>query len=182
MNFLNDVGAKLSKFVNKATLLGFFILFATVFSGTVQAAKPGDRVGDWFYNCDADSNAGKGICYISQTLQRKQGTRQLRLMTANIGRLFKDKKIWLVTLLPLDAWRVDVQSPVTIDVDKKKSVAGKIDTCFVEACRARFVLNRKAVSSIMRGTAAGVSFKLITGKPVRIELSLKGITNALGNL
>ena len=179
MNCRSDAKIEMDKRVNWVLLLRCAVVFVVMFSGVAQAAKPGDRIGDWLYVCDANINAAKGTCYISQNVEANKGKKRLILATGNIGYLFRDKKMGLVTLLPLDAWRVDIQSPVRIDVDEKKRFVGKIDTCFPDACRARFALDRFDLTAFMRGKVMGVSFKLITGKPVRIELSLKGITKAV---
>ncbi len=165
-----------------ARLIAVIAMLLAVPSGGLEAADPGERIGDWFYNCDADTNTAKGPCYITQTSEKKLPTETVRLVTANIGYLFNDKKIWLVTLFPLRSWHLDIQQPLTIDVDGNQQISGKIDTCFESGCRARFVLNRNILTAFIKGNAAGVSFKVITGKPIRLELSLKGIAKALRTL
>ena len=164
------------------SVVGAVCLLLAYSGNGLQAAEPGERIGDWFYKCGPATEPKKSRCYISQTVENLKGKQSTRLLLTNVGYFFSDEKLWLVTFLPLETWKVAVQQQFFIDVDKEPLLQGKVDTCFRTGCRTGFLIEGNSLMALKKGKVAVFSFVTLQGKKVRIGISLKGFARALKTL
>ena len=164
------------------SVVGVVWLLLAYSGNGLQAAEPGERIGDWVYICEPANEPKKSSCYISQKAGITENNQSIRLLMTSVGYLFSDEKLWLVTFLPLETWSAAVQQQFSLDVDKKPLLQGKIDTCFTTGCRTAFLLEGNSLMALKKGNVAGFSFVTLQGKKIRIGISLKGFTRALKTL
>ena len=148
----------------------------------LQAAEPGERIGDWVYICEPANKPKKSSCYISQKAGVTENNQPIRFLMTSVGYFFSDEKLWLVTFLPLETWSPAVRQQFSLDVDKKPLLQGMIDTCFRMVCRTGFLIEGNPLMTLKKGKEASFSFVTLQGEKQRIGISLKGFTKALKTL
>ncbi len=84
-----------------------------------------------------------------------------------------------VFVLPLGIY---LPPGLTLQIDKGQVYEMALEICGRKGCRVRFGIDDKLLGLFKSGSIAEVAFQNGVRKPMRVPLSLKGFTAALGQL
>jgi len=144
--------------------------------------KPGDKFGEWTYQCDSlPKDAPKDAhpaCYVSQArVSTNERGEQTRVLLVNLSKVGAERQPALFVFLPFG---VAVQQDVAVTVESSNiGLQGRVDTCLPAGCRVPFLLQREAQDLLRKNKTLWVSFAPIGGKNVRVEVPLDGFGAAL---
>ncbi len=138
----------------------------------------GKQYGDWLKECEVfveAENKEVEICQLVQALVDEK-SKQVMLKAA-IGFVPNKKEAVLVVSLPLGIF---LPPGVEMRVDDKGKVARiPVNTCLPAGCQAGSALDDEFTGRLKAGNKLYLVFANPVGKPVKAELSLKGMTAGL---
>ncbi|WP_078486194.1 invasion associated locus B family protein [Solemya velesiana gill symbiont] len=144
---------------------------------TLAAPKPGDRFGNWVYECETKSE--KAICALTQTVTLKNN--QARILKLTLGRLGKENKLMLVALLPLG---IHLPAGVAGKIDNANQFPLTLHTCTQNGCEAVIEVDQHLRWKMKAGKEFFLGFKANPTPPtITIKTSLDGTSaglNAIG--
>jgi invasion protein IalB len=154
----------------------FIVPFIVLSSAPVHAAlQTGQQFKDWVSRCEA--GAGSQVCFIEQSLVAGKEEKQ-RVLSVQIG--YYQKKVIGNFVLPLG---VLLQHGAKIVVDGFEfSKPVPFTYCDQAGCSASFQLDEKLIDMLKKGKAMEITAKGLNGKDFSLPVSLKGFTEAFGEL
>ncbi|OOZ00459.1 invasion associated locus B family protein [Solemya velum gill symbiont] len=138
----------------------------------------GKQYGDWLKECEIfveAENKEVEICQLVQALVDEK-SKQVMLKAA-IGYVPNQKEAVMVVSLPLGIF---LPPGVQMRVDGQGKVATiPVNTCLPAGCQAGSALDAEFTGRLKKGNKLTMIFANPAGKPVKAELSLKGMTAGL---
>jgi len=150
--------------------------------GTAEPTPPLTKVvkeetfGDWLYTCVEPPGGDPIRCAISQEISRAETNTILFLW-----RIAEDGSGGLVSYwqTPTD---IHVDRGLTLDAGTPKPLTIPFQTCTTKGCQATAKLGSDFLQTLSTTTKAKVTLYLLTGRGVAIDLSVKGLPEALSAL
>lgn len=137
-------------------------------------ATPGDRFGDWGYEC-RDLGADARACALVQTHAFGEG--DARSVRFNISRPAEGGGLGMTVVVPLGT---HLPNGVRGDVDGKNEFTFTPLTCVAQGCIATVPLDVGLIEAMKAGRVLNLRFYTHAGRQqVRVAGSLKGITGGL---
>jgi invasion protein IalB len=138
----------------------------------------GHNFENWTGKCEVSHDAKgkeKGLqCFIFQNLVLKSGGQ--RVLHVAIGYLPELKDPVALFTLPLG---ISLPPGVSLQVDDGEPMRFPVERCETGGCRAGIKLDEQFVKELENGTSAEVIFDDAARQPIKVPLSLKGLTAGL---
>ncbi len=171
----------------QAPILAFGLGLATATVGAAQVRAPEptpdattETFGDWTVVCTSPPAAtSERLCEVGITMSLRGQTAPVARIA--FGRQAKDKPMRIVALVPPN---VSIAPGVTISPDPGKPGTMLVyKTCLPGGCVADADLAKDSIASFRNRPKPGqIAFNDASGKPVTLELSFKGLDQALDAL
>jgi invasion protein IalB len=152
-----------------------------------DTTAPGTGGGDgkvfenWTLKCESakepQAPATANQCFIFQNLVLKEGGQ--RVMHIAIGYLPDNTEPVALLTLPLG---ISLPPGAALTVDTGEPVRFPIERCEPSGCRAGIKIDAKLLERLQKGNKAEVTFHDGSRRPIKVPLSLKGITAGLAAL
>ncbi|MES9870954.1 MAG: invasion associated locus B family protein [Sedimenticola sp.] len=141
-----------------------------------SAPKPGDRFGNWIYECETRDQ--KEVCAITQTITIKEN--QARVLKLTLGKLGKENRLVLAALLPLGIY---LPAGVAGKVDGANQFPITLRTCTQHGCEAVIQVDDHLRWKMKAGKELIIGFVTRPGTGTfTIPVSLEGTTAGLDAL
>lgn len=160
---------------------GIFLIFGLLllpaFTDPAAAQNPhGKRFGSWQIGCNSATGAPSQCQMVQNVFLKETGQPVLQSV---IGFIEGAPAPIGVFILPLGIY---LPHGLTLQVDKGQTYEMALEICSKKGCRVRFSIDAKLLQALKGGSVAEVGFQTGSQKPLKIPLSLKGFTAALGQL
>lgn len=159
----------------RSIIISLFLAAFQIGSAMAETSqiKAGTAFGNWVFQCSAVAqNATK--CALVQTIVA--GADKHKIAQIQFVEPVEGSSPQMSLLLPLG---LDLQSPVTVQIDTAKPVALAPKTCIKSGCLFAVGLDATFAASLAAGTKLSVQFSLANGKKdVGFGGSLTGLTDA----
>ena len=144
------------------------------------AQKVGEKFGSWTFQCTA-VEANKTRCALMQELMLKVGDQpRRRLLRASLTPIANG--FLLETLLPLG---IEIPQGTTVKVDQGKLTRMTLQRCVKTGCVATMNVTGSMLTAFKKGQNLEVTFFARSPeglKPVKVPVSLKGVSEGLSQL
>ena len=157
-----------------------FFLFTLV--GLLSLSKTNAQVphaqifGDWRIHCNSATGAPSKCQMFQNVIVKETGQPVLQMMVGYIRDV--PSPVGVVTL-PLGVY---LPQGLTLQVDDGQTYEMAFEFCSAKGCRVRFSIDDALLSTFKDGSTAKFKSYNNMRKPVRIPVSLKGFTAAIGHL
>ncbi len=140
--------------------------------------KDGKVMGDWKITCTKGEKDKKSTCTALQAITVKQDDKDVTVATYQF--LYNEKKeLKLIQILPQG---VLLQQGTKIMVDKKMIAPGKFTICQTGVCYAAVDVTNTDLQTLTSNEQAAVCFLNGEGKQVNINMSTKGLKDAINTI
>lgn len=150
-----------------------------------ESARPtalSETFGNWQINCQSTADSKENVQQVCQMSQQQTDSKSGRMVM-----LFaidkpdaKTKTAAATAILPFG---VDLNTPLSLQVDEIEIAKGNYVTCLPQGCLARFSVNPAMLTSLIKGKAAQLSMKAFSAEePTNFTLSLEGFASAASRL
>jgi invasion protein IalB len=146
------------------------------------------RYSDWTYQCllptKHTENVAEPKCDISQSVQAKQNGTNIELFNITLIRANdKSEKVeWaLVILIPIGL-SIHLPSDFGLIVGKRKPFLTRFRNCNAQGCQVLIPADNSLLNNLKHANNGAGLFRMLNGKVIRVEFSLKGFTKAFNAL
>ena len=154
-----------------------FMLLGLSLASTANAQNPHAKIfGDWRIRCNSATGAPSKCQMFQNVVVKETGQPILQMVIAYINDV--PSPVGVVTL-PLGVY---LPQGLTLQVDKGQTYEMAFEICSAKGCRVRFSIDDALLGTFKGGTTAEITSYNTMRKPVRIPISLKGFTAAVGQL
>lgn len=158
-------------------VLVFAVVIKLALLSSAVAQNPHAKIfGDWRIRCNSATGA-PAQCQMFQNVVVKDSGKPI-LQTA-VGYLPDVATPVGAITLPLG---VNLPPGLTLQIDKGQTYELAYEVCSRNGCHVRFSIDEKLLAAFKSGSSAEIAFYNGARKRVRIPVSLKGFTAALGQL
>lgn len=150
-----------------------------------ESARPtalSETFGTWQINCQSTPDSKDNVQQVCQMSQQQTDSKSGRMvMLFAIDKAdAKTKTAAATAILPFG---VDLNTPLSLQVDEIEIAKGNYVTCLPQGCLARFSVNPAMLSTLIKGKAAQLSMKAYSAEePTNFTLSLEGFASAASRL
>ncbi|NKC16174.1 MAG: hypothetical protein GKR94_29405 [Gammaproteobacteria bacterium] len=146
------------------------------------------QYSDWTYQCLVPSKQAAEVqqpeCEIAQSVRAQQNGANIELF--NVALIHADDKAgkvkWaLVVWMPLGL-DIHLPSDFGLIVGKKKPFLTRFRHCNAQGCQVVIPADHSLLTNLKRANNGAGLFRLLNGKVIRVEFSLKGFTKAFNAL
>ncbi|MBI0001746.1 invasion associated locus B family protein [Bartonella sp. W8122] len=139
--------------------------------------------GDWRLRCieseavsDVTSSKQCEIIRIAQIQETDIAVTILTLSLTMISNENAKQQLAMTNIGPLNIYLPD---QLEYKIDGKSALKAPFNTCNEAGCWSQQILDQKTIDALRKGKIAQAKFRMITGQPVTVEFTLKGISAAL---
>lgn len=183
------------KFVKFATCSLVFVYLAHAQVNPSDAASgrqnfkiQSRQYDDWTYQCllptKQAEDESEPKCEISQSVQAEQNGTNVELF--NVALIRADDKAgkvkWALVILTPLGLNIHLPSDFGLIVGKKKPFLTRFRNCNAQGCQVVIPADNSLLRSLKRANNGAGLFRLLNGKVIRVEFSLKGFTKAFNAL
>jgi invasion protein IalB len=138
-----------------------------------------ETFGDWTVACGTPAGTGERVCEVGITIALRGQSAPIARIA--FGRQAKDKPMRIVALVPPN---VVIAPGVTISPEPgKTSLTLAYRSCMPGGCLAEIDLGKDQIQTFRNRSKPGqIAFNDAAGKPINLELSFKGLDQALDAL
>ncbi|MBI4030339.1 MAG: invasion associated locus B family protein [Proteobacteria bacterium] len=163
--------------LKKSFFVAFCLLMLQVPAATAQTQKDknADKREDlWQIRCSAEENDPARECEIFQRLITTEGGQ--RVAEFAVGHPKEDPHARGVVILPLGILLTD---DIEMQIDDNEKFRFKARYCTNQGCFAFIALEEKLLDMLKKGNRAKIECTAFNGKPIKINISLKGFAESL---
>jgi len=160
-------------FIRIPAVLSLLAVLCFFFSAQGKANPPPDD-DVWQVRCSAEENDPSRECEIFQRLITTEGGQ--RVAEFAVGFPKEEPHARGVIILPLGILLTD---DIEMQIDDNEKFRFKARYCTNQGCFAFIALDDKILGMLKKGTRAKIECKAFNGKPININMSLKGFTASL---
>lgn len=161
----------------RTCLFAFLIAAAGLSAAPAVGQNPHGKIfGDWRVRCNSAAGAPSKCQMFQNVVVKETGQPVLQAVVGYIENVAPPVGVFT---LPLGVY---LPPGLTLQVDKGQTYEMAIEMCGRNGCRVRFSIDDALLGTFKAGSIAEVAFHSGNRKPVKIPLSLKGFTAALGQI
>lgn len=167
-----------------AALLGLAVALSTA-PAAAQDTKPGatdaepkvgQRIGDWFFQCQALS-ANENICGLIQSISDNRTKRQIVAVAVRYAGKGKNQRLGMFVTAPLGIF---LGSGIGGKIDDEKQFKFNLQSCSQRGCQAGIEIKGKQLAALKKGKRLIIGFKArADAKTIAVPVSLTGFSDGL---
>ena len=154
-----------------------FVLFGLLPLTSASAQNPHAKIyGDWRIRCNSATGAPSKCQMFQNVVVKETGQPILQMVVGYLADV--PSPVGVITL-PLGVY---LPQGLTLQIDKGQTYEMAFEICSAKGCRVRFSIDDTLLGVLKGGSTAEITSYNAGRKPVRIPISLKGFTAAVGQL
>lgn len=163
--------------VHAAALVAIAVALIPGLPSAADAQEQKSKFGDWAIECRSFQQDGPERCLLSQNIILRQSGK--RVLNVSVARPANDKPFVAAITAPLG---ILLPAGLVLEVDDTELVRIPLRLCNVNGCQGSFPISDSVKKAFMNGTSGRVIFRQPNGRPLRVEFSLNGFTDAFTKL